>query len=119
MHDRKPPCVFPSLTETELAVIEGSAPGSAMRVRIEPNGEGYVRLEQLAWSPDMGWYCQKSFIIPAPLVRDLITTLRKADCLLPQNHAASAHLDPLAPIPFHAAAPLPHDDEQSTQRRDA
>lgn len=114
MHDRKPPCVFPSLTETELAVIDGSAPGSAMRVRIEPNGEGYVRLEQLAWSPDMGWYCQKSFIIPAPLVRDLITTLRKADCLLPQNHN-----DSHTPLPFRATAPLPHDDEQSQHRRDA
>lgn len=114
MHDRKPPCVFPSPTETELAVIEGTAPGSAMRVRIEPNGEGYVRLEQLAWSPDMGWYCQKSFVIPAPLVRELITTLRKADCLLPQTHT-----DSHTPIPFRAAPSLPHDDEQSQHRRDA
>ncbi len=97
MHDRKPPCVFPSLTETELAVIEGTAPGGAMRVRVEPNGEGYVRLEQLAWSPDMGWYCQKSFVIPAPLVRELITALRKADCLLPQTRT-----DAPASIPFGA-----------------
>lgn len=119
MHDRKPPCVFPSPTETELALHEGADGLSAMRVRVEPHGDrpnvdGYVRLEQLAWSADMGWYCQKSFIIPAALVRDLITTLRKADCLLPQTHAA-----PHAPIPFRPAIPTSTEDGQSKQRRDA
>lgn len=114
MYDRKQPCVFPSLTETELAVFEGADSTSAMRVRVEPNGEGYVRLEQLAWSADMGWYCQKSFVIPALMVRQLITTLRKADCLLPQNQ-----IDTLSPIPFRPANPLPHEDGDAAQRRDA
>lgn len=113
MNHPKTPCVFPSVTEMELGTFEGPDGQSAMRVRVEPNQAGYVRLEQLAWSADMGWYCQKSFVIPAAMVRDLITTLRKADCLLPRT----TH-DPLASLPFRLTAPLPH-DEPETQRQDA
>ncbi len=118
MSNPKAPCVFPSPTEMELATLEGSDPGSAMRVRVEPvaGGEGYVRLEQLAWSTDLGWYCQKSFIIPGSLVRALVTELRKADCFLPK---AKADADQHAPIPFRLHDGPPHDDADEAQRRDA
>jgi hypothetical protein len=116
MSNPKAPCVFPSPTETELATLDGGEPGGALRVRVEPaaQGEGYVRLEQLAWSADLGWYCQKSFIIPGPLVRSLVTELRKADCFLPRQAN-----DSMVPIPFRAHVGPPHDAPDAAQRRDA
>lgn len=114
MDHPKTPCVFPSVTEMELGTFEGPDGQSAMRVRVEPTQEGYIRLEQLAWSADMGWYCQKSFVIPAAMVRDLITTLRKADCLMPKAVAVAMDV-----LPFRLTAPLPHDEAEQTQRQDA
>lgn len=78
------PCVLPSATEEVLATIPGSMPGTAIQVRVEPKIDGYVRLEHLAYSPDLGWYTQKSFCIPGELISQLIPQLRKADCLIPR-----------------------------------
>lgn len=78
------PCVLPSVTEEELAVLPGATPDSALRIRVEPNLHGYVRLEQLAYSDDLGWYTQKSFCIPGELLSQVATQLRKADCIIPK-----------------------------------
>ena len=80
-------CVFPSPTEECLATFEGATPDTALRVLVEPGMEGYVRLQQMAYCEGMGWYLQKSMVIPGELLRPLVTELRKADCLLPKTHA--------------------------------
>lgn len=78
------PCVLPSATEEEIATVPGPTPGTAMRVRVEPTMHGYVRLEHLAYSTDLGWYTQKSFCIPGEIISQIIPHLRKADCLIPR-----------------------------------
>lgn len=75
-------CVFPSPTEQELATIPGDRPGTALRVHVEGGVEGYVRLEQLAHDERLGWYVQKSFIVPGEALAALVPQLRKADCLI-------------------------------------
>ena len=115
-HRPHPPCVFPAATEMDIATIAGANGESAIRVRVEPNNAGYVRLEQMAHSADLGWYCQKSFVIPGVLVRELITQLRKADCFLPRTTVAR---NPLDALPFRLTEPLPQDEADEAQRRDA
>ena len=109
-----PNCVLPSPTELDLGVVAGAEPGIAYRVRVEPGRDGYARLEQLAHSDDLGWYTQKSFVLPAAVVRDMIRQLRKADCYLPHGADAQAH----SPLPF---APVAPDEQQPVkpQRREA
>jgi hypothetical protein len=99
------PCVLPSATEEELATIPGAAPGTALRVRVEPSLHGYVRLEQLAYSPDLGWYTQKSFCVPGEIIRQLIPHLRKADCLIPRPPREEEDATLLFPLP--ATGPRP------------
>lgn len=122
MDHRKPnpPCIFPSADEIDLGTLQRTSDTTALRVRVDPGGatEGYVRLEQLAWSDDLGWYCQKSFIVPGPLVRELVTHLRKADCFLPRTPAGRA-AEPFAPLPLRLTEPIPHDEPEQAQRRDA
>lgn len=72
----------PNQTEEDLAVLPGPEPGTAMCVRVESGDGQYVRLEHLAFSADLGWYTQKSFCVPAGMLRDLVTQLNKADCLM-------------------------------------
>ena len=115
MNHRKSACVFPSPTEIELGTIPGTEPGTAMRVRVEPGpgGEGYARIEQLAWSEDLGWYSQKSFCVPGAMINDLVRHLRKADCFIPHDAAGDT-----APIPF--PGPSPHEVQPPIPvRRDA
>ncbi len=80
-----PPCVLPSPTEHELATIPGTEPGTALRISVEPGREGYVRLEQLAYNTNLGWYTQKSFCIAGALLDQLVPALRKAECLIPDS----------------------------------
>jgi hypothetical protein len=79
------PCAQPSPTEEEIATIPGAQPGTALRVRVEPSVNGYVRLEHLAYSEDLGWYTQKSFCLPGEALGALVPALRKADCLIPRR----------------------------------
>jgi len=89
----RPPCVFPSPSEEDLALIPGDEPGTAIRVRVQPGMGGYVRLEQLAYNADMGWYTQKSFCIPGDMLATLVPQLRKANCLIPATpHCGAAPL---------------------------
>jgi len=84
------PCVLPSPTEQELATIPGTEPGTAVRVRVEPGRDGYVRLEHLAYNANVGWYTQKSFCIAGELLGELIPALRQADCLTPRSKSTTA-----------------------------
>lgn len=114
--DGRKPCVFPSPTELDLGVIPGLEPGTAVRVRVEPGRDGYVRLEQLAHSDDLGWYTQKSFCLPAAMVQPLIRQLRKADCYLPRD----ADRDAAGPLPFCDLIGQLRDDRDDEEiRRDA
>lgn len=107
------PCVFPSPSEEELALIPGDEPGTAIRVRVQPGVSGYVRLEQLAYNADMGWYTQKSFCIPGDMLATLVPQLRKANCLIP----ATPHRD-ADPLKF--PGPRITDDQPSRpERREA
>jgi hypothetical protein len=96
------PCVFPSPTEQEAAVIPCDQPGSAIRVFVEPGQAGYIRLQQLAWCESLGWYVQKSFVIPGEVLHTLLPALRRAACLIPANPAIKARIgppaDPNAPV---------------------
>jgi hypothetical protein len=113
---RNRPCVFPSPTEQELATIPGVEPGTALRVRVEPGREGYVRLEHLAYNANVGWYTQKSFCIAGELLGQLMPALRKADCLTPKakTQAADAnHLLRLVP-PVESDEPAPQRERLSS-----
>jgi hypothetical protein len=86
---------LPADSDDVLATLPGPGPGSALRVSLEPgashghggseSGEGFVRLEHLAYSSGAGWYVQKSFRIPRELLAALVPQLRKADCLTPRR----------------------------------
>jgi hypothetical protein len=78
-------CAFPSPTEEEFVTIPGPTPSTATRVYVETSGEGYVRIEQLVHSDGLGWYVQKSMVIPAAVLSALLPHLRKADCLMPRR----------------------------------
>jgi len=105
-------CVLPGPTEEELITIPGERPGTALRVRIESGVDGYVRLEQLAYSAGMGWYTQKSFCIPAEMLGDLVPQLRKADCLIPRARKLRADGDPIR-LPLPA---IPSDSNRRERR---
>jgi hypothetical protein len=77
------PAVSP--TEEDLIVLAGPRPGTALRVRVEPGVDGYVRLEHLAYSAGIGWYTQKSFTIPGEMLAAIVPQLRKADCMIPKR----------------------------------
>lgn len=111
------PCVFPSPTEEELALIPGDEPGTAIRVRVEPGVGGYVRIEQLAHNADMGWYTQKSLCIPGDMLGTLVPQLRKAQCLIPAQQR-----DTSGPFAFPGTANTPEitpDGPRVPDRREA
>src|SRR5687767_7208318 len=89
-------CVFPAATEDELVTLPGEEPGTALRVLADTGREGYVRLQQLAYTEGLGWYAQKSMVIPRDVLEALIPQLRKAMCLMPPKRKAEVG----GPIPF-------------------
>lgn len=73
------------------AMLPGPEPGTGLRVRVESCVRGgCVHLEQVAYSPTMGWYRQKSFTVPREMIGDLSRMLRMSDCLLPRHEKGSA-----------------------------
>lgn len=99
------PCSSPSPTEEELATLPGSQPGTALRIRVEPGPGGYVRLEHLAYSADLGWYTQKSFCVAGELLAELVPHLRRAECLIPRRPRGEDEPlrfpGPAFPLPVH------------------
>lgn len=91
----------------ELAMIPGPGGGQAMRVRAATGQQGFVRLEQMAYSAGMGWYVQKSMVIPGDMLRLLIAELRKADCLIPRREHESEPPRMVFPGPLRLAG---HDE---------
>ena len=107
MNDPRCHCVFPQPTEEELVTIPGATPDTALRVHVESSRDGYVRLEHIAYDSGMGWYVQKSFIIPAETLHALLPHLRKADCLMPKR-LTNPTWQSDAPIPMFPSTSEPH-----------
>ena len=95
-------CVFPAPAEEEIVTIPGDEPGTALRLYADTGRDGYVRLQQLAYSEGLGWYAQKSMVIPRDVLEVLIPQIRKAVCLMPPKPSAAAATgrDAGDPIPF-------------------
>lgn len=77
-------CVFPAASEEELGTLPGTEPNTAVRIYLQAGTEGYVRIQHLAYDAGLGWYVQKSMVLPGCVLKDLATLLRKADCLIPK-----------------------------------
>jgi hypothetical protein len=92
--------------EAEIAILPGSKPGTALRICACSGLDGYVRLEHRAYNPGVGWYTQKSFIIPSELLTSVARELRKADCIMPRRTAASEDGRGLRIVPDTDALPL-------------
>lgn len=67
---------------TRDGIVSGPGCQTTLRVSIDGEHQDSLRLEQLAYSRSSGWYTQKSFRIPRQLLKELLTELRKADCLM-------------------------------------
>ena len=106
-------CVFPSPTEQELLTIPGAEPGTALRVFVEAKADGYVRLQQLAYDEGLGWYAQKTMVLPREVLSTLIPQLRKALCLMPP---ARRTLNPDGVIAFPRLVQPPAEPEDPLER---
>ena len=94
-------CVFPAAAEEEIVIIPGEEPGTALRLYADTGRDGYVRLQQLAYNEGLGWYAQKSMVIPRDVLEVLVPQLRKAMCLMPPRTAiVTPTRDSGDPIPF-------------------
>jgi hypothetical protein len=117
MPTRRCQCVFAAPTEETLATVVESDGQTAFRVLVEPGPEGYARLQQLAHDPGLGWYVQKSFVIPGAVLHELLPQLRKADCYITPGApvcalcAIGAPGDP--PAPLRLAQAQDEDDDLS------
>ncbi len=106
-------------TDRPIGTLPGREPGTALRVTVEDaaqhqQGEpGYVKLEQLAYARDMGWYTQKSFRVPAEMVRALISTLNQADALSSHASTTTTQGQP-ASFPFQPTLPTDMDRDRET-----
>ena len=92
-------CVFPTASEEEFVTIPGEEMGTALRLYADTGRESYVRLQQLAHNEGVGWYVQKTIIIPRDVLEVLLPQLRKAMCLMPPKQPALPR-DVAEPIPF-------------------
>jgi hypothetical protein len=100
MTNRPCQCVFPAPAEEEIVTIPGEEPGTALRLYVDTGRDGYVRLQQLAYSDGLGWYAQKSMVIPRDVLAALVPQFRKAMCLMPPKSSATSRRDSGDPIPF-------------------
>jgi hypothetical protein len=107
----------------ELVTVPGDEPNTAIRVKlVRQAGDAHVVLEHRAYTPDLGWYTQKSFRLPTAVLSTLATQFGFADALTrhatgPTNRSrARATGDP---IPFPGPPmPRPHTGPRR-HRRDA
>lgn len=95
---QKCPCVFPGENETELVTISGEEPGTAWRVYVDSSADAFVRLQHLGHDEKIGWYVQKTVVLPRDVVAALVPQLRKALCLMPQN--GSRQVEPTTQVDF-------------------
>lgn len=82
------PCVFPDASEHEWQTIH-CADGSALRMWVQTGADGYVRLQQLAHGDGVGWYVQRTFVIPGEALALLLPQLRQAACVIQSPQDAS------------------------------
>ena len=111
-----PRCVMPSASEEELAVVPCPDAGGALRVMIEPGPDGYVRLQEMAYTEGLGWYVQRSIVVPREALALLATELRKADCLIPKPSRRPQDRPPMRLVPAPDAETA---DAPERQRRGA
>lgn len=78
----------PAPTEQEWQTVQ-CADGTAFRLWVHPGSDGYVRLQQLAWGDDIGWYVQKTLLIPGEALPLLLPQLRQARCMIPVTQEAA------------------------------
>lgn len=100
-----PPCVFPSLTEQDVVTVPGRDAGTAYRLRVEPGMHGYLRIEQLGYNHNLGWYTQKSFCLPGEVVHQLMPHLKQAVAMIP--HPGVSHTATRAMMPDHGPLRFP------------
>ena len=93
---------------TTLRWIPGDRPGTATRVRLHDedqgqdgeHGEQTVRVEQMVFHAELGWYVQKSITVTADVAGALGLALREAHCILPKTQrTGSLKLHPAMPGP--------------------
>jgi len=106
-------CVFPSPCEEELLTVPGTEPGTAFRLFAETSQDGYVRVQQLAFDAGLGWYVQKTMVIPANVLKMMLPQMRKAQCLMPPQ---APHISAVEPVPFMRLTDSPA-EKTATQRR--
>jgi hypothetical protein len=104
MQHRPCQCVFPAVSEDEIATIPGEEPGTALRLFADTGRDGYVRLQQLAYTDGLGWYAQKSMVIHRDVLKLLVPQLRRAMCLMPPTTAPKHDLGEAIAFPRLAAA---------------
>ena len=97
-------CVFPDPAEEELATIPGQEPGTAVRVFVNGGPDGYARVQQLSFTDGVGWYVQKTMVLPRDVLAALLPQLRKALCLMPP---AGRPQEGLFTLPRLSPAPEP------------
>jgi hypothetical protein len=71
--------------------LAGADPGTAIRVAVEGCAKGgCAHLDQMAYSPTLGWYRQRRFTVPREMIGELARSLRMCDCVMerPQTRAA-------------------------------
>ncbi len=100
-------CVFPNESEQEWVTVQGTEPGTALRVYLQAGPGGYVRLQQLAHDPGLGWYVQKSMVLEREVLESLLPQLRRGLCLMPKQQKQPD------PVPFMRL--VPRDAEPATR----
>jgi hypothetical protein len=84
-----------------LVTVPGPDENTAYRIHLESSTpDGYVRLEQIAYNQGLGWYVQKTFVLPGLALRALLPHLKLADCLIPRGEAPRS---PLRIVPAECA----------------
>lgn len=101
--------LWQQLAAEGVASLPGAEPGTAVRIVLEscPKG-GCAHLDQMAYSPTLGWYRQRRFTVPRDMLGEMARLLRMGDCLMPPaQRSPSAPCDEASLSSDSTDAPLP------------
>jgi len=96
-----------------VAFLPGANPDEAYRVSTADCGAGMVKIEQLGQNGQLGWYTQKSFVIPADLIQGVRDALGAASALLASTGRGEGHGDETL-RPGCCASPCGHEPAAAT-----